>query len=128
MDSSIEKNFIEKFINKQYKERLSFELASKKKRIEGIERFSHGIELLLDKKYLGEKSEKLDKRTLEKYALHAPVYLLSYQHSDGVFMECDQAIEYLSETPSAAIAVFGDVCIIKAEYEGGQATYYILKN
>ena len=41
MNILMEQGFVEKFVNKQFKERINFELRSKKKRNNAIDRFSH---------------------------------------------------------------------------------------
>ena len=49
MDKSIEQFFVKTYIDKDYQERLLFELNSMKKRSKALSRFSHDAETVLNK-------------------------------------------------------------------------------
>ena len=49
MDSKIEKEFVKSYIDKNYQERLLYELGSSKKRVNALSRFSHNAETILKK-------------------------------------------------------------------------------
>ena len=49
MDSNIEKEFVKSYIDKNYQERLLYELGSSKKRVNALSRFSHNAETILKK-------------------------------------------------------------------------------
>ena len=84
MNSQKEQVFVEKYINKRYKERLQFELSSKKKRRDGLDRFSHDTESAIDSKKLTLKTNKLNKPFFIKLFRNANnVYVLSDKYLDG---------------------------------------------
>ncbi len=123
MDIVLEQEFIENFIAKEWRERLAYELASKK-RVAGLDRFSHNAEALLNRSRLVARTAKLEKKDME--SSDAIAYVLSYEYLDGKYLEYGEAVEYLLQTPSAAISLFGNTCIVKSENEG-KAEYYICK-
>ncbi len=126
INSSVENAFVKSFIDKRFQERILFELASKKKRLYAIDRFSHETEKIINQNRLVEKAVRMDAKWMEKRP-SAPVYVLSYQYSDGVFLNYDEAIGYLSQTQSCAIVIHDDFCMIKSESECNETTYYFLK-
>lgn len=127
MNILMEQGFVEKFVNKQFKERINFELRSKKKRNNAIDRFSHDADLIIEKKYLVAKSTKFDEKEIRKYLLNIPIYVLSYKYSNGFYMSNEDAIDYLFEESSVVLLIFENICIIKSENEYNQAEYYILQ-
>ena len=62
MDQLKEEKFVQQFIRKNRRERLLYELASKKKRYEGISRFCHQAEDFLDDKLIVMQGEDLERQ------------------------------------------------------------------
>lgn len=127
MNSQKEQVFVEKYINKRYKERLHFELSSKKKRRDGLDRFSHDTESAIDSKKLTLKTNKLNKHFFIKLFRNANnVYVLSDKYLDGKEMSITDAYEY-AINEYCAVVICGDGCaVIKSENEN-TSEYFILE-
>lgn len=128
MNSQTEQTFILKYINKHYKERLQFELSSKKKRQVALDRFSHDTELLIDDKKLSLKTDALTQSLFSTWFCNsANVYVLSDKYIDGKQMSIADAYEY-AINEYCAVIICGDGCaVIKSESEGS-SQFYLLKS
>ena len=128
MNSQKEQVFVEKYINKRYKERLQFELSSKKKRRDGLDRFSHDTELLIDDKKLSFKTDAPTQSLFSTwFGKSTDVYVLSDKYIDGKQMSITDAYEY-AINEYCAVVICGDGCaVIKSESEGS-SQFYLLKD
>ena len=75
----MEEKFVKMFIQKQYQDRLRFELTSKK-REKAINRFSHNAKQLLKENLILKQGEKISKEDIEKVfkkETNKDVYLIS---------------------------------------------------
>ncbi len=111
-------------LNKNNRDRISFELSSKKKRENAIMRFCHDAELIVDSKKLIEKYDKAE--NVKSYLNNANVYVLSQKYIDGIEMQTDNALQYAENEYSAVIMIGNDKCIIKSESESGSSEYFVL--
>lgn len=127
MNSQKEQVFVEKYINKRYKERLQFELSSKKKRRDGLDRFSHDTELLIDDKKLSFKTDAPTQSLFSTwFGKSTDVYVLSDKYIDGKQMSIADAYEY-AVNEYCAVVICGDGCaVIKSESEN-TSEYFILE-
>ena len=123
MDSKIEKEFVKSYIDKNYQERLLYELGSSKKRVNALSRFSHNAETILKKSVskriitsLGDFQEK-----------DQTVYVISWDEKDGTAMPLFDAICYLETLYTSAILIGKDFALIKEEAEGGCAKVFYLE-
>lgn len=128
MNSQKEQVFVEKYINKRYKERLQFELSSKKKRRVALDRFSHDTELLIDDKKLSFKTDAPTQSLFFTwFGKSTDVYVLSDKYIDGKQMSIADAYEY-AVNEYCAVIICGDGCaVIKSESEGS-SQFYLLKD
>ena len=123
MNKSVEQFFVKTYIDKDYQERLLFELNSMKKRSKALSRFSHDAETVLNK--------ILDKRIItdlsELHKNDKAVYVISWDENDGTTMSLSDAIRYLESSYMSAILIGKDFSLIKEEPEKGGAKYFILR-
>ena len=128
MDRDVEKRFVMDYIKKNRRERIYYELTSKKKRETAIGRFCHNAPDYTDNRkiiYYGTNIEKglagvdMDK---EKAG-----YIISWDDAiDGKMYEPNEAIEKMFSVGMATIVIFSAICIIKGEQEIGMAEIWIL--
>ena len=123
MDSKIEKEFVKSYIDKNYQERLLYELGSSKKRVNALSRFSHNAETILKQSVnkriitsLGEFQEK-----------DQSVYIISWDEKDGITMPLSDAVSHLEASYMSVILIGKDFSLIKEEAENGCAKIFYLK-
>ena len=123
MDSKIEKEFVKSYIDKNYQERLLYELGSSKKRVNALSRFSHNAETILKQSVskriitsLGDFQEK-----------DQTVYIISWDEKDGTTMSLSDAIRYLESSYMSAILIGSSFSLIKEETETGKPKTFYLK-
>ena len=123
MDSKIEKEFIKSYIDKNYQERLLYELGSSKKRVNALSRFSHNAETILKQSVskriitsLGDFQEK-----------DQTVYIISWDEKDGLTMPLSDAVRDLEASYMSVILIGKDFSLIKEEAENGCAKIFYLK-
>ena len=123
MKKSVEQNFIKTYIDKNYQERLLFELSSSKKRSRALSRFSHGAETVL--------SKTLDRKIITGFnELHEndkTVYVISWDENDGMDVPFEKAIRYCENTYTAVILIGSAFSLIKEEVESGSSKVFYLK-
>ena len=123
MNIKTEEEFVKKYIDKDYQERLLYELGSTKKRSNALTRFSHNTETILKKGV----SKKIITSFNEFQEKDQTVYVISWDEKDGTTMSLSDAIRYLESSYMSAILIGKDFSLIKEEPEKGGAKYFILK-
>ena len=123
MDSKIEKEFVKSYIDKNYQERLLYELGSSKKRVNALSRFSHNAETILKKSV----SKRIITNLSDFQEKDQTVYIISWDEKDGTTMSLSDAIRYLESSYMSAILIGKDFSLIKEEPEKGGAKYFILR-
>ena len=123
MDSEIEQQFAKNYIDKNYQERLLYELGSSKKRANALSRFSHDVETILKKSVSKRIITSLD-NFQEK---DQTVYLISWDEKDGITMPLSDAVRYLEASYMSVILIGKDFSLIKEETENGCAKILYLK-
>ena len=123
MDKSVEQFFVKTYIDKDYQERLLFELNSIKKRSKALSRFSHDVESVLKKSVNKKIITNLD----DFQEKDQTVYVISWDEKDGTTMSLSDAIRYLESSYMSAILIGKDFSLIKEEPEKGGAKYFILR-
>lgn len=123
MNKSVEQFFVKTYIDKDYQERLLFELDSIKKRSKALSRFSHDVESVLKKSVNKQIISNLD----DFQEKDQTVYVISWDEKDGKTMSLSDAIRYLESSYMSAILIGKDFSLIKEEPEKGGAKYFILR-
>ena len=118
-----EEEFVNKYIDKDYQERLLYELGSSKKRVNALSRFSHDAETILKKGV----SKKIITSFNEFQEKDQTVYVISWDEKDGTTMSLSDAIRYLESSYMSAILIGKDFSLIKEEPEKGGAKILYLK-
>lgn len=130
MDIDVENKFIDNFVRKPFKKRLMFELSGKK-RDEGVSRFCHNANVILDLRYAFEVGKDIYHAELKKYLTE-----LNYKFNNdcyyfdsycGEYLKTDEAIERNMGNMSASIILFGDkIAFVKSETDFGAPLKYLL--
>ena len=124
MDITSEQEFIKRYIDKGYQERLLLELSSAKRRTKALSRFSHNAEDVLNK--------NIFKKTITNLAdikeNNQTVYVISWDENDGTQTSFTDAIKYCEMAYMSVILIGESFALIKEETEGGQSKMFYLKN
>ena len=123
MDSNIEKEFVKSYIDKNYQERLLYELGSSKKRVNALSRFSHNAETILKKS----ASKRIITSLGDFQEKDQTVYIISWDEKDGLTMPLSDAVRYLEASYMSVILIGKDFSLIKEEAENGCAKIFYLK-
>ena len=128
MKSILDFNIISDFLSPSAKERIMYEISSPKKRGKAFERFSHSTEAIIRAEYIYYKGKSInDTIKIEIKKSVSECIVLSFEHELGKKMPIDEAFDYLRYESNVVITVAGNWLIIKPEYEGGEALFYVLK-
>ncbi|MBE6566857.1 MAG: hypothetical protein E7659_07135 [Ruminococcaceae bacterium] len=124
MNIVIEQEFIKKYIDKGYQERLLLELGSAKRRTKALSRFSHNVEEILNKNTI--------KKTVTNFSdikeNDKTVYIISWDKNDGTQTSFADAIKYCEAAYTSVVLIGKTFALIKEETEGGTPKIFYLKN
>lgn len=130
MDIDVENKFIDNFVRRPFKKRLMFELSGKK-RDEGIRRFCHNANVILDLRYVYKVSKDIYHAELNNllteldYKFNNDCYY--FDSYCGEYLKTEEAIERNMSNMSASIILFGDkIAFVKSETDYGAPTKYLL--
>ena len=129
MNKLIEENFVKSYIIKNRRERLLFELWGKK-RSDGICRFCHGADTLIDASKIKLKGQYISTElgNIVATAKSRKCYVISFfEELDGKEFNKDEVLELILGCGMPSIAVFDDFAIIETEQEQGPAIKYLLQ-
>ena len=129
MNKAIEENFVNCYIIKNKRERLLFELWGKKRR-DGIGRFSHCADNLIDDSKIRFRGQDIsnDLREIVAATNTDKCYVISwYEELDGKEFNKDDVLDFLLGCGMPSIAIFDDFVIIETEQEQGPAIKYFLQ-
>ena len=125
-----ETRFTEQYIRKERRKRLLFELTNAKKRYEGLDRFSHESESLLDPRKIIIKDPGLSYRPEFKAFVSdhdEPVKILSTDGAlDGRNVLFSEAAELAALSFEPVILLGNGFAYVKAEPEKGGTPQYLL--
>lgn len=133
MDKTIEERFIKKFITKRAQSRLQFELFPKNRRLDGIDRFSHNTEGVIENNRICKKNFKfehsleiINEVTCENF--YKQCYVISSNvEADGNFFNINEAIYLCNAFYGPSIIIISEnVVLIKAEQVKGAAENFLL--
>lgn len=120
----IQENFISKYIISQKKNRLLYEINSKKKKSNFINHFCHDtLSFVIPEKivYSGNISNA------NNYIIESDFLVISSDFIDGKMMNKEDLILYMEKEYMAIVAISDLIAIIKDEYEF-DSHIFILKN
>lgn len=120
----IQENFISKYIISQKKNRLLYEINSKKKKFNFINHFCHDtLSFVIPEKivYSGNISNA------NNYIIESDFLVISSDFIDGKMMKKEDLILYMEKEYMAIVAISDLIAIIKEEYEF-DSHIFILKN
>jgi len=134
MDKKIEKHIVKAFFNKRIQERVMFELASSKKRLDALSRLSHNYNITLNEKYMIEiedgSEEEVIIKLLKENGAKSTCYIISWDKDiDGKELPLDIAIKqsFNKRMPSIVSCISGELAYFQAEQEYRSPPRYILK-
>ena len=123
MNITIEQEFIKRYIDKGYQERLLLELSSAKRRSKALSRFSHNVEEILNKSIVKKIANFGDIKETDN-----TLYVISWDKNDGTQISFADAIKYCETTYTSVILIGEAFALIKEETEGGAPKIFYLKN
>ena len=123
MNITIEQEFIKRYIDKGYQERLLLELSSAKRRSKALSRFSHNVEEILNKSIVKEITNFGDIKETDK-----TLYVISWDKNDGTQISFADAIKYCETTYTSVVLIGEAFALIKEETEDGAPKIFYLKN
>lgn len=123
MNTDTEQEFVRNYIDKNFQDRLIYELSSSKKRVNAMARFSHNAEAVLDKSL----NKKVIKSHDEIRESDKTLYLISSGENDGVTLPFSDAIRHCENSYSAVIVIGKGFSLIKEETECGKPKMLYLK-
>ena len=124
MDVMAESCFVRACIKKEYRERIQFELQSKKHRQKAMSRFAHDCVGILQGGYQTVTASELA-RVLDAVSEKEPCYLITDGAGDGTDMPMQKARELLQNAYMPVILISPGFFVIKPEAEDGRAEYYV---
>ena len=120
--------FVKQFIVRSRRDRLLYELQSRRKRRDGIGRFCHDTENLIDNSKLIVSGSHLTAYDFEKCLGNRKCYVIAYHAElDGLSCYLREALEKVLDNGMAAVIIGEDFAIIETEQEQGSAVKYLLK-
>lgn len=131
MNTDIEELFVNKYIVKQKRERILFELRKPSKRIDTLSRFCHNYDTYLDERKIVKRGKKITdkelKEIVEKYGNKNKGFMICWdKRYDLMEMTADTAISIIRNDGMCALFISGDVCIISTEQIQGPKEIVIL--
>ena len=126
-----EKEFVQTYIVKNRRERLLYELTSDKKRYQGLDRFCHECDELLDPKKIVLKGNDIrrEKDFLKYTKGHDETcIILSPDPSlDGLKMTLNEALEINKQCLDASIILGKGLCVVRSEAMKHTDEYLLLE-
>ena len=124
MTKEAEEKFINTYIDEGYRARLIKELGKRERRTDALSRFFHGAEKLFNKSKSILRIKDID----EINRSDDPVYLISWDKNDGIYMSFSEAAEHIRNSYMSIILIGNRFAIVKEEVENGQPVIYYLKD
>ena len=129
-DYTAERRFVQSFIRKNRRERVLFELTTREKRYDGVSRFCHQAEELLDPTKIAMQGEDLDRRPefdqfIREYT--ETVFVLSPDsYMDEQFLPLKDAVQKTVMCPDAVLILGSTFAIVFGEpMKGGRGKYLL---
>ena len=130
MDYSFEKRFVQSFIRRKRRDRLLYELITPEKRYNGVSRFCHQAEELLDPAKIVMKGEDLDRRpAFERFIREhdEPCFVLSPDfYMNEQLLPVKDAVSGAVMCPDAVLIMGSSFAIVFGEpMKGGRGKYLL---
>ncbi len=126
-----EKDFVQNYIVKNRRERLLYELTTEKKRYQGLDRFCHECDTLLDPKKIVLKGNDVRReKDFGKYVKghDETCIILSPDPSlDSLKMSLNDALETIKYSLDASIVLGKGICIVRSEAMKQTDEYLLLE-
>ena len=129
-DYTAERRFVQSFIRKNRRERVLFELTTPEKRYDGVSRFCHQAEELLNPTKIAMQGEDLDRRPefdqfIREYT--ETVFVLSPDsYMDEQFLPLKDAVQKTVMCPDAVLILGSTFAIVFGEpMKGGRGKYLL---
>ena len=131
MDYSVEERFASRYIRKNRRERMLFELTTPDKRFEGLDRFCHHASELLNPERIRMEGEDLERSAGFLEFLRGQVgkcHILSPDYSlDGLELPLKEAMEKAVSCFDAVIIVGNGFAVVFGEVmKGGRGKYLLV--
>ena len=130
IDIDMEEKFLNQFIKKDFRQRLSYELWGKKRR-HGLSRFCHNAkELLIESKIIADGkniSKKEIQELLPTNCKNRQCYIMAYNESiDGTLCDFEEALRKVLGNGMAAVIIFDEFAVVETEQCFGSAEKMVL--
>lgn len=130
IDVLIEKMFIDRFIKKDFRQRLSYELFGKKRR-DGLGRFCHNARDMLVENRIVAIGKNINKSEIHKLQPNScknkQCYIMSNNEmTDGVICGFDEALSLVLGNGMAAVIIFDEFAVVETEQCFGSAEKIVL--
>ena len=123
MNSEILRQFVAKYVETRYQERLLYEFGSDRKRANALSRFSHDAEAVLKKSV----SKTILTKTEDVQEKDQSVHVISWDEKDGKTLALCEALRYFEASYMSVILIGKDFALIKEETEKGSAKILYLR-
>lgn len=124
MDFDIETLFIKKSVKKEYQERISFELKSKKHREKAISRFAHSANILLKNDFINCDISSFISQFVQNKSLET-CYIISNGLYDGESLPILEAVEFCQQSYMTVILISSEFIAVKEEAEKGAPMIFV---
>ena len=130
MDYSIEQSFVKKFIKKERRRRILYELTTPEKRYDGISRFCHQAEELLQpSKVVMEGDDIVRSPEFKRFVREHDelCFIMSpYSFIDGQFLPLKEAVSEAAMCPDAAVIAGSTFALVFGEpMKGGRGIFLL---
>lgn len=131
IDVQIEKIFINRFIKKAFRQRLSYELFGRKRR-NGLGRFCHNARDMLIENRIAAIGKNISKNEIHKLQPNScknkRCYIMSYNEpTDGIICGFDEALNLVLGNGMGAVIIFDVFAVVETEQCFGSAEKIVLR-
>ena len=128
----VERKFINQFVVKNRRQRLSCELWGKCRQ-QGIERFCHNTRELLIESKIKARGKELHEKTLQSMLPSCyngqDCYIMAYHETiDGTVCSYEEALKLVLGNGMAAIIIYDGFAVVETEQYVGSAQKFVLCN
>ena len=130
MDKEIEFDFTRKFIRKEKRERILYELCSHRKRETAIQRFAHDVSLYIKQDVIVYAGIELEHQaafiSLKKQLLDRKQIYIIGTLADGKFIDIHDGLHFFYNEYKPVILLSNEIALIKEEAEFGAPMRFLL--
>ena len=115
MNKEIEVFFINTFVDNRLKDRIAYELQSKKNRTKAINRFAHSAEDVIKRQCIYKKGQDITLKDLLQVTKSRTCYYISCNNYDGLELDINTAYDICSNEYGASIIILEEAAYVKEE-------------